>query len=120
MNPDEQFAPDELTPTMRRRPPRGRVLFAPLLAAIGRLLVFVPVFASGVFAVWVSRLVEPDPFVALRNTVLATALNAGLAMLYFVRAQHVLRWVGLAQLMVTLIFAVLVALRFVTGGKINL
>jgi hypothetical protein len=105
---------------LERRAKRGRTLFAPLFAAVGRALVFLPVFASGVFAVWVSRRWELEPLVALRNTALATGLHGGLVMLHFLRSGHGWRWLGLAQLLVTLTFAILVALRYVTGGRIAL
>jgi hypothetical protein len=41
-------------------------------------------------------------------------------MLHFLRSGHGWRWVGLAQLLVALVFAILVALRYVTGGRIAL
>lgn len=116
-------SPEEVSPEpgqLQRRAQRGRTLLTPLFEALGRGLLFLPVFASGGFAIWVSRRVEIDPFVALRNTALATGLHAGLVMLHFVRTKHLLRWIGLAQLLVALSFAILVALRYVTGGKIAL
>ena len=120
----EQSAMDESEPDLSAGPPRrvqrGRTLFAPLFAATGRLLVFLPVFASGVLAVWVSRRAEVDPWVALRNTSLATGLHSGLVILHFLRTNHFWRWLGVAELLVALVFAILVALRFVTGGAINL
>lgn len=118
VNPDEPHLPEDFP--RRPRPVRGRSLLAPLFAAAGRLSVFLPIFASGIFAVWVSRRAEEDPAVALRNTALATTFQGGLVLLYFVRSKSGLRWVGLAQLLVTLLLAVLVALRFVTNGKVPL
>ncbi len=110
----------ELSAGPQRRVQRGRTLFEPLFAATGRLLVFLPVFASGVLAMWISRRAEMDPWVALRNTSLATGVHGGLVILHFLRTQHVWRWVGVAELLVALVFAILVALRFVTGGAINM
>ncbi len=118
MQPPEEFSPEP--GQIQRRAQRGRTLLAPLFEALGRGLLFLPVIASGVLVIWVSRRTELDPFVALRNTALATGLHAGLVMLYFVRTRHLLRWLGLAQLLVALVFAILAALRYVTGGKIAL
>lgn len=115
---------DELEPELsagpQRRAQRGRTLFEPLFAATGRFLLFLPVLASGGLAIWISRRTEVDPWVALRNTSLATGLHGGLVILHFLRTQHFWRWVGVAELLVALVFAILVALRFVTGGAVNL
>lgn len=103
-----------------RRPQRGRALFAPLFAALGRLLLFLPVLLSGAVAIWVCRRAEVDPMVALRNTAIATGVHGGLVMLHFVRTPHGWRWAGMALLPVVLVCAILVALRAVTGGRISL
>jgi hypothetical protein len=120
----EQPAMDEFEPDLSAGPPRrvqrGRTLFEPLFAATGRLLVFLPVFASGILAILVSRRAEVDPWVALRSTSLATGLHGGLVILHFLRTNHFWRWIGVAELFVALVCAILVALRFVTGGTINL
>lgn len=118
MQSPEEFPPEP--GQIQRRAQRGRTLLTPLFEALGRGLLFLPVVASGVFAIWVSRRAEVDPFVALRNTALATGLHTGVVMLHFLRTKHLLRWFGLAQLLITLLFAILVALRYVTGGKIAL
>ena len=116
------FDNPDVTPSDRwaRRPARGRALFGPLFAALGRLLLFLPVLASGVAAVWISRRNEIDPMAALRNTALATGLHGGLVMLHFVRTRHGWRWAGLGILLIVLACAILVALRAVTGGRISL
>ncbi len=112
---------DGMPPGRRdRRPPRGRALFAPLFAALGRLLLFLPVLLSGVAAIWVCRRAEVDPMVALRNAAIATGVHGGLVMLHFVRTPHGWRWAGMALLPVVLVCAILVALRAVTGGRISL
>jgi hypothetical protein len=118
MQPPDEF-PSE-PGRLQRRAQRGRTLFSPLFAALGRGILFLPVLASGIFAVWVSRRPELDPGVTLRNTALATGLHAGMVWLHFLRTHHGLRWLGLAQLLVTFISAILAALRVVTGGKISL
>lgn len=121
MNPEENPPPGERPPP--RRAPRGRALFAPLrglLFEFGRVLLFLPVFASGVLALWIGRKPDLTPAQLLQYTVLATALHTGLALLYFLRAKHVLRWFGLAELMVVLGFASVVAFKFLTSGRVVL